>query len=201
MRFEKTRRGILLAAGLWCLMTVGYVYIPFAVKNGLYEFELTFLSNVIVGLVFVYGAVAGFTRKKVLPPLLYCNSILLLQMVFFICMAFLNEFRFSGGFLFLHVINPILATVVFFCCTNCTQMPTQKILLSALLFPLAYFVYVVVYGYCSGDWIYSILNVPERGVGFVTVLLIVIALAALLLEWCEYKLLLLLSQRRLHAPQ
>jgi hypothetical protein len=184
--------------GILLLVTVGIVYFPSAMKNGMYEFELTFLSNTIVGLIFLCGGIYGLIKKRNLPQPLYCNGILLLQMVFLNCMAFIGEFNFSGGYIFLHIVNPLLATVVFFTCTSCMKMPGFKLLLSALLFPVAYLIYVITYGYLSGYWLYGILNIPEKGTVFVTILVFAVAIETLLLEWIQYKINYLSSRNRIH---
>lgn len=186
---------IMLIMGILFLTTVCIVYLPSAIKNGMYEFELTFLSNAIVGLLFVCGGSYGLIKKRDLPQILYFNSILLLQVVFLICMVFIEEFNFSGSYIFLHIVNPILATAAFYICTSCKKMPNSKVLLSALLLPVAYLVYVIIYGYHSGYWLYGILNIPERGIGFVIILVFVIAIGILFLEWIQYKINYLLSKK------
>lgn len=113
-------------------------------------------------------------------------------------MAFIGEFNFSEAFLFLHVINPIAATAEFLAFTSCRKMPSIKLLLTALIFPLIYLIYAVVYGCISGNWIYGIINVQEKGIAFVSVLVVVAAAGILLLEWIQYKINYLLSQKRVH---
>lgn len=179
---------IMILVGLLFLVTVGIVYVPLALEKGMYEFELTFLSNTIVGILFVSGGCYGLIKKKNWPQPIFLHSVILLQMVFLICMAFISEFNFAGGLVFLHIINPILATAVFFFCTTCREMPKIKVLLSAIAFPLVYLIYVIVYGYASGVWLYGILNIPDRGIGFVSLLVLIVALGTLLFEWVQYKI-------------
>ena len=46
---------IQLITGLFFLVQVLIAYLPSALENGLYEFELTFLSNSIMGMIFIIG--------------------------------------------------------------------------------------------------------------------------------------------------
>lgn len=187
---------ILLITGVLLLTTTCIAYLPSAVKNGMYEFELTFLSNTITGLFFMTGGIYGIARNKHLPQPLYLNSVLLLQLVFFICMAFFSEFNFSGAYIFLHIINPVIATIVFFVCTSCKKMPGLKLILTALIFPVIYLTYAVVYGLLSGHWLYGIINVQERGIIFVSILVLIAAAGIMLLAFIQYKVNYLLSQKR-----
>lgn len=187
---------VFILTGLLLLVTVGITYLPNILKNGLYEFELTLLSNTITGMLFIIGGIYGICKKKDLPHTLYLNSVLLLQLVFFICMAFISEFRFSGGYVFLHIINPIIATIVYISLTECRKMPGIKVFLSALIFPFVYLIYVITYGFLSGFWLYGILNIDEHGLPFVTVLVLLILCGLILLEWLQYKLCYHINKKR-----
>jgi hypothetical protein len=189
------KSAFMLAVGILMIVTVGIAYLPSALQNGMYEFELTFLSNLMLGVLYTCGGLRGIFKRKALPQQLYCNVLLLLQMVFLICMGFIGEFHFYGAYLFLHIVNPILATAVFFVCTSCSKMPGKKALASALLFPCVYLIYVIVYGYLSGYWLYGILNIPDRGILFVTILVAAVAAGTVLLELLEYKISFALSRR------
>jgi hypothetical protein len=101
------------------------------------------------GLVFLTGGILGLIRKKELSRVYYLNTTVLLVLVFLTCMAFLGEMNFSGAFIFLHVINPILAILVFVILTPDGQ-PLKRIeLLSTLIFPILYLVYALTYGILS----------------------------------------------------
>lgn len=190
---------ILLMTGVLFITTTCIAYhLPAALKEGMYEFELTFLSNTIAGIIFLIGGIYGITKKKNLPQPLYLNIVIVLQVVFFICMAFISEFNFSGAFLFLHIINPIIATIEFFVFTSCKKMQSIKLILSALIFPVIYLIYAIAYGYISGNWLYGIINVQEKGIGFVSVLVLFVAVGILFLGWIQYKINFWLSQKRVH---
>ena len=179
---------IQIFTGILFISTVGIAYLPSALENGMCEFELTFLSNLVMGCVFLTAGVKGLLKKKNLSQTIYINSVILLQIVFLICMAFIKEFNFSGAFMFLHVVNPILATVEVFLFNECKEMPKPGTVFSALVFPILYLTYAIVYGYISGHWIYGIINIPERGIIFVLSVLSVTGVGIVVLVWLQYKI-------------
>ena len=178
----------MILTGFLFIATVGVAYLPGIIQNGMYEYELTFLSNTIVGILFICGGVYGMIKKKDFPQLIYMNSVILLQLVFIICMVFINEFRISGGFLFLHVINPIIATIELLLFTTGERKATIKSILSALIFPAVYFAYVIIYGYISGYWLYGILNIPDRGFSFVLLFVLAVSAGIILIVKLQYVL-------------
>lgn len=48
----------MLLTGILFIVTTGIAYLPSALQNGMYEFELTFLSNTIAGFAF-------FSRRNI----------------------------------------------------------------------------------------------------------------------------------------
>lgn len=183
---------IQLITGLFFLINVVVAYFPSALENGMYEFELTFLSNLIMGVVFLIGGLMGIIKKKDIPQVVYINSVVLLQIVFLICMAFINEFNFFGPFIFLHIADPIIATIEVYLFCECRKNTNLITILSALIFPIVYLTYAIIYGYVSGYWIYGIINIPDRGIGFVSGIVAGTGLIIILITWFQYKL----SQKR-----
>lgn len=170
---------IYICMGIMMLVTTGIAYLPGIVANGMYEFELTFLSNALTGLAFLTGGILGLVRKRELPRILYLNTTVLLALVFLTCMAFLSEMNFSGAFIFLHVINPILAILVFVILTP-DGSPLKRIeILSTLFFPIIYLVYAITYGLLSGNWLYGFINVDNKGVVFVSIVCGIMAVGIL----------------------
>lgn len=179
---------IQLITGLFFLVQVLIAYLPSALENGLYEFELTFLSNSIMGMIFIIGGLMGIIKKRGLPQVIYMNSVVLLQIVFLICMAFINEFNFSGPFIFLHIVDPIIATIEVYLFCEIRKNPTVITILSALIFPMAYLTYAIIYGFVSGNWLYGIINIPDRGLGFVSCVGLGTALVISVLTWFQYRI-------------
>lgn len=177
---------IQLITGLFFLVQVLIAYLPSVLENGLYEFELTFLSNSIMGMIFIIGGLTGIIKKRDLPQVICMNSVVLLQIVFFICMAFINEFNFSGPFIFLHIVDPIIATIEVSLFCESRKKPTAIAILSSLIFPMVYLTYAIIYGYVSGNWLYGIINIPDRGLGFVSCVVLGTALVIIGLTWLQY---------------
>lgn len=81
-------------------------------RNSLdYLYELTFLSNLACGLVLAADGVIYYIYKKNIPSIVYQMVVLCTNVVFFTCIFTLfgwHSFNFSGAFIFLHAINPVL---------------------------------------------------------------------------------------------
>ena len=138
------------------------------------------------GLVFLTGGILGLVRKKELSRVYYLNTTVLLVLVFLTCMAFLSEMNFSGAFIFLHVINPILAILVFVILTPDGQ-PLKRIeLLSTLIFPILYLVYALTYGILSGNWLYGFINIDDKGAVFVSIVCGIMAVGIVLVSLLLY---------------
>lgn len=177
---------IYICLGIMMLVTTGFAYLPGMIANGMYEFELTFLSNALAGLVFLTGGILGLVQKKELPRLYYLNTTVLLTLVFLTCMAFLGEMNFSGAFIFLHVINPILAILVFVILTPDGRSLKRMEILSTLIFPLIYLVYAITYGLLSGNWLYGFINVDHKGILFVSIVCGIMAVGIVLVSLLLY---------------
>lgn len=182
----KMKYVVQLITGLFFLVQVVIAYLPSVLENGLYEFELTFLSNFMMGMIFIIGGWTGIIKKRDLPHVIYMNCVVLLQIVFLICMAFIKEFNFSGSFIFLHIVDPILATIEVFLFCESRKKPTVIVILSALIFPMVYLTYAIIYGYVSGNWLYGIINIPDRGLGFVSCVVLGTAFVIIGLTWFQY---------------
>ena len=182
----KMKYVVQLITGLFFLVQVVIAYLPSVLENGLYEIELTFLSNSMMGMIFIIGGLMGIIKKRDLPHVIYMNCVVLLQIVFLICMAFIKEFNFSGSFIFLHIVDPILATIEVLLFCESRKKPTVIVILSALIFPMVYLTYAIIYGYVSGNWLYGIINIPDRGLGFVSCVVLGTAFVIIGLTWFQY---------------
>lgn len=182
----KMKYVVQLITGLLFLVQVVIAYLPSVLENGLYEIELTFLSNSMMGMIFIIAGLMGIIKKRDLPHVIYMNCVVLLQIVFLICMAFIKEFNFSGPFIFLHIADPILATIEVLLFCESRKKPTVITILSALIFPMVYLTYAIIYGYVSGNWLYGIINIPDRGLGFVSCVVLGTAFVIIGLTWFQY---------------
>lgn len=78
-------------------------------------------------------------------------------------MAFIGDFNFSDAFVFLHIINPVIATIELLTFTGYDGKLTVRMLLSSIVFPICYLIYVMIYGLLSANWLYGILNIQKQG--------------------------------------
>lgn len=127
-------------------------------------YELTFLSSFIVGIFFIVCGVLLLFNKRV-PQIMYLCATILLSIVFFVCIAFSNQFQMSGGFAFLHVVNPllVLAYCLFFCDLSET---TVKLVPTVAAIPLLYLVFVLIFGSVTGNYIYFFMNYEKVGIWY-----------------------------------
>ena len=179
---------LFLGAGILFLVTTGLIYIPKFGRQGLNGIELTFLTNFSTGLLFVLIGIQGIRKQKpIAQSFLICAGSILFC-VLLISLLCIGEANFSGPFLFLHVLNPLLATILIIVFTYQSKTRLLKTFVGTLLTATAYFVYVIWYGYSSGDWLYSVINVPEKGVLSVAAFYLVFAVLIPLLEFSMYRI-------------
>lgn len=127
-------------------------------------YELTFLSSFIVGIFFIVCGILLLLHKRV-PQMIYLCATILLLIVFFVCVAFSNQFQMSGGFAFLHVVNPllVLAYYLFFC--DLSETPVKSVPTVAVI-PLLYLVFVLIFGSVTGNYIYFFMNYEKVGIWY-----------------------------------
>lgn len=127
-------------------------------------YELTFLSSFIVGIFFVANGILLALNKNISQILYLCATILLL-IVFFVCIAFSNQFQMSGGFTFLHIINPILVLAYYFVFCDLSKISIKMVPIVAAL-PLLYLAFVKIFGSITGNFIYFFMNYQKVGVWY-----------------------------------
>ncbi len=133
-------------------------------------YELTFLSSFIVGIFFAAGGICLIFNKRV-PQILYLCAAILLLIVFFVCIAFSNQFQMSGGFAFLHIVNPLI--VLAYCLFLCDiRKTTVKLVPTVAAIPLLYLVFVLIFGAVTGNYIYFFMNYEKVGVWYSAVFIL-----------------------------
>ena len=150
--------------GIICMLClgaalIGYWRIPFLMV------ELTFMSNLLTGLLYGAGFALAWMGRRLSPMLSFCCTIVLL-MVCLVSLAFAGEMNFSGAFFFLHILNPLFVLLhwLLFCDHNKSK---RGMALCALLFPAAYFTFAFFFGRATGEYLYPFLNADANGVPFV----------------------------------
>lgn len=129
-----------------------------------YVYELTFLSNFLVGL-FLLGVGILWLCNKSVPQFLFLDFTILLLIVFGVCMAFVAEFNFEGGFAFLHIVNPLLTFIFYLFLSNQTKVKWQ-FLFTVLTMPIAYLIFALIFGAATGNYIYFFLDYKEYGTAY-----------------------------------
>ena len=158
---------VFLVISTLLLVTTGIVYIPKFLNQGLHGIELTFLANLGSGLLLLYDGIQGICKKNSLPQYWYLTADVIMIGVLLVCLYCIGEANFSGPFLFLHILNPIIFTILVVTSTYQGPIKLRKACCSILIITILYLIYVIAYGYQSGDWLYSIINIPEKGLMYV----------------------------------
>jgi len=178
---------LFFGAGILFFVTTGLVYIPKFMNQGLAGIELTFLSNFFAGLLLILDVWLEKKQKSVRQEL-HLASTAILICVMLISVACIGEANFSGPFMFLHVINPLLATVLLVTYTYRGVINLRATYLGTFCFSLFYIVYVVLYGWYTDDWLYSIINIREKGLPYVICLFLVMMILLVCIEYALHKL-------------
>lgn len=108
----KTGNILKIILGLFIIGTVlsGYNYSFF------HAYELTFISNSSCGLLLIIDGIIQLIKKQPLPVFLYQCVLPCIITVFFTVFFKIfgwHDFNFSGGFFFMHGINPVIFLVLY----------------------------------------------------------------------------------------
>lgn len=163
--------GILLTASALALY---YNYLRFM-------YELTFMSNFLGGMFFLAAGVCALMGRRVPQALYLCFTVLLL-LVMGTCLAFSGNFSFSGSFLFLHLINPLVVTAYFAAASDMREVPL-KLVPSAVLMPAGYLLFALIFGAATGNYIYFFLDYGQVGAAYTVAFILAAAAALLLISW------------------
>lgn len=129
-------------------------------------------------------AIMNYKNKNV-PQIIYLCFTILLLMVFLICIAFITEFNFSGGLIFLHIINPLIVLLYFACICNMKEVKKVSVL-SVLIMPLIYLIFAIIYGSITENYIYFFLDYKSKGIAFSVVFVSIVALCIILMSYGIY---------------
>ena len=147
-------------------------------------YELTFLSSFIVGIFFAGCGICLIFNKRI-PQILYLCATILLLIVFFVCIAFSNQFQMSGGFIFLHIVNPLLT--LFYYLFLCDLSKTTLILVPTIAaIPLLYLAFVLIFGSVTGNYIYFFMNYEKVGIWYSVLFIIGILVGIFLFGFALY---------------
>ena len=174
------RKPVLAAAqlGIGLLLAVSALALYFNYLRFMYE--LTFMSNFLAGLFFLTAGALTLAGRRV-PQILYLCFTVLLILVMGTCLAFMGNFSFSGSFLFLHLINPLVVTLYFVLACDMREVPI-KLTPAAVLMPAAYLLFALIFGAATGNYIYFFLDYGQVGTAFTAVFILAAAAALLLVS-------------------
>lgn len=173
-RYKYVKFGVSLGLAI-LLMAMPFI----AYRHEMYKFyQLTFLSNLITGIFFLVVSILTICNKKV-PSFLYLIVTPLLLLVCVVSIVY--HFNFRDGYLFLHLLDPILVFAYYIFLTNQNTTKLWQVPFTAVL-PFSYLIFAIIRGNIMGDYVYKFLNYNTYGVGntitFVVVVLIVFSLVS-----------------------
>ncbi len=142
--------------------------------------EMTFLSNATTGTVLLLGGIYALIFKRDIPHFLYLDCAVLMSSVIAACLLFAPPMLVVGLAIIPHLINPIAIFVYYlkFCDGQNCKVPY---VLTALVFPTCYYVFMVLFGVMSNRSVYpqfdpniiSVLNLTLVGVAALVGLFVV----------------------------
>ncbi|MDD3947690.1 MAG: Pr6Pr family membrane protein [Clostridia bacterium] len=183
MKIKRIIRSVIrfaIALTLICCACIGYWDSPE------YMTEYTFLSNFIVGIFLAASALFQLIKKSNIPAVLHLCSVIMLMIGMGICLSDISGFNFSGIFLFLHIINPLLVLADWFLFVPAGAIKKPQSVLFVTVLPIVYLVFLFVNGYLTGNYLYPIFDVTYMGVASVMTTVIVALIATLLFAYLLY---------------
>lgn len=162
-----------IVSGVGIIMTViwGYVFSG----GAKYMYELTCISNLATGLVLILDGLFYKSKKMSFLYLLILPTIMSVFLVTVVCtITGLSHFNFSGGFFFMHAINPLI--ILTFYSFTCPKIGENAALIQIFTSPCFMIIYLLcdyirfvitgelIYGLIPNEYMYAWL-VPLIGVG------------------------------------
>lgn len=182
--------GIQLGVGLLLVVSAMALYWQYL----RFMYELTFLSNFCAGLFFLIAGVCTWMGKRT-PQILYLCFAVLLFLVMAVCLVFSGDFSFTGAFLFLHLIDPLAVLAYFFLAADMGSVP-GRLLPTALLMPMAYLAFALIFGAKTKNYIYFFLDYNQVGIGYTLGFILIAGGALLLVSWVFWRVNRLLGRVR-----
>lgn len=120
--------------------------------------EMTFLSNCATGVVFLCCGLYSLITKRSAPHFLYFDCAVLLGCVVAACAYFAPAVCFTGRSVILHLITPT-AAVLFYLLFCDGRTGRTRDLFTALVFPTAYYIFMIAFGRLTGQSVYIYFDV------------------------------------------
>ena len=158
----------------WIKIIVGIFFITISIIT-YYDimdiwYKITFISNMIIGLLFIIDGILNFIGKKIPYYLMlyFMPYILYTWLVTCIGELFGASFEFYDGFLFMHAINPIIALIIFIIGFKVDEYNKKTNIIIWLLSPipiLLYFLFDLIKYLIDKNFIYGFLPTSLNNVG------------------------------------
>lgn len=134
-----------LLIGILCIITViaGYY------KDITHMSQWCFISGMVVGCIFIFAFFYGRIKHNKIPAILYLDSMIVLFLIL-IATVFIR-LNLEGAFWFIHIINPMVVLAYFFVFCDCLTIKKPKLVLTSLIFPLAYIIFAFCLWKVSGN--------------------------------------------------
>ncbi len=131
--------------------------------------EMTFLSNAATGVVFLCCGLYSLFTKKSAPHFLYFDCAVLLACVVAVCAYFASDVCFTGRSVILHLVTPASAVLfyIFFCDARTGK---KRDMITALVFPTVYYIFMITLGKLTGQSVYSYFDVNVMSNGMLVVM-------------------------------
>lgn len=145
---------------------IGTAFIIFVCISYFGEFyhfyQMTFLSNFLTGVLMVIAAMVIFFSGRDMPHFLYLDATVLLLMVVCVCSIFAPETTFRPSSITLHLIDPLVMLLFYMTFCDARNLPAGMGL-SALYFPTAYYIFMIVFGYYHHTCVYGCFDTTVMG--------------------------------------
>ena len=191
---------IKIISGLLAISTAVLGYIDYWE----YLHELTFLSNLLCGIVVLTDGLFGLTLKKRVPVLIYQMPVLCISVVFFTSLLSLlgpHPFRFSGAFFFLHGVNPPVILAIYLFCGKLPDKGKRDYALHIFASPLlimGYLLFDYIRYTATGYFIYGLIPTEYVNTGSVVLIGAIFYVLMVFLSWCFLRLKRLLQKKEIN---
>lgn len=147
-----------ICLGAYFIASVFYAY------YGSYEYlyELTALSNLLYGVIFIVGGILGLCKKSlnVIVNLMALVCLMCVYSTVFMVAFNISQFNFDGGFMLLHGVNPLIALAFFLFGAKCDFNGKKQLLTRIFLAPtlfMSYLLFDLIFYFFSGEFVYGLL--------------------------------------------
>ncbi len=123
--------------------------------------EYCFISNMSVGILFLTSVIFRVSKGAFLSDVFYFDGMIVLLLIFVATLSI--GLNLEGAFWFLHIINPVIVILYWFFFCRHKRNVSGKNVLTALIFPLAYYAFTMILFALTGQCPFPISIVTDLG--------------------------------------